>query len=247
MHDDIKKIAAQSLDLTSLNDTDTDDTIRTLCQRALTPLGHVAAVCVFPEFVGVAKECLQDTDIQVATVVNFPSGNEALNDVIAEVKQALFDSADEIDVVFPYEFYLAGERDYCIDFIRQVKKACGHRLLKVILESGAFSSMEVLAAASHDALTAGADFLKTSTGKIAEGATLEAARVMLTAIKSFDAHRVIGFKVSGGVRTTEDAAHYIQLARDIMGEDWVSARTFRIGASGLLDHLLKGTVSTGHY
>jgi deoxyribose-phosphate aldolase len=243
----IKKISINSLDLTSLNDNDTPDAIRELCQLAKTPLGHVAAVCVFPSFVRLAKDLLKDTDIQVATVVNFPTGNEALDEVVEQTKLALFDGADEIDVVFPYQYYLQGDKEYAINLIRAVKETCGNKLLKVILESGTFSSLETLCTASEDAIKAGADFLKTSTGKILQGATPEAVDVMLRVIKTLQAKQVVGIKISGGVRTTEDAENYIHQVEKIMGNDWISQRTFRIGASGLLNHLLQGVVSTENY
>jgi len=244
---EIKKLAVSCLDLTSLNDMDTADTVRSLCQRALTPLGNVAAVCVYPQFVTLAKEILRDTGVKVATVVNFPHGDDSMNEVLLTTKTSLLDGADEIDMVLPYKKYLMNEHDICHDLIVSVKTVCGDRTLKVILESGELHDSAMIASASKTCLQAGADFLKTSTGKKPVGATLEAAAVMLSTIKQYGDERVIGFKASGGVRTSEDAAQYIQLARYIMGKSWISPRTFRLGASSLLTHLLDGITTTDQY
>ena len=244
---EIKKLAGSCLDLTSLNDTDTSDTIRSLCQRALTPLGNVAAVCVYPQFVTLAKELLRGTGVKVATVVNFPHGDDSLDDVLLTTKTALFDGADEIDMVLPYKEYLMGKYDVCHDAIVAVKTVCGDRTLKIILETGALRDAAVITSASKTCLQAGADFLKTSTGKLDVGATLEAAAAMLSTIKQYGGDRVIGFKASGGVRTSEDAAQYIQLARYIMGKSWITPDTFRLGASSLLTHLLDGMTTTDQY
>jgi deoxyribose-phosphate aldolase len=246
---EIKKLAAHCLDFTSLNDTDTDDDIRTLCARAITPLGNVAAVCVYARFVNFCTRELANTDIKIATVVNFPNGQDNINDVLADVKAALFDGADEIDVVWPYKAYLQGDRENAMHLVSSIKKLCGDKIVKVILETGELKNPAIIAAASEDALTAGADFLKTSTGKVPVGATLEAAAIMLQAIKNHRSKTLstLGFKASGGIRTAQDAAHYIQLARSIMGEDWVTPKTFRLGASSLLNNLLDGiTTSTGY-
>lgn len=250
---DLKKLAINCLDYTSLNDTDTNDDIRTLCDRAITPLGNVAAVCVYLSFVDFSIRQLKDTGIKVATVVNFPSGTENVDEVLDDVKAALFDGADEIDVVWPYKSYLNGDRaneiDRAINLVRAVKKACGDKIVKVILETGELKDPKIIAAASNDALSAGADFLKTSTGKVPVGATIEAAEIMLNAIKNYQpkTHQTLGLKVSGGIRTAEQAAQYIQLAQSIMGENWVTPQTFRIGASSLLNNLLEGTTNFSGY
>jgi len=237
----IKQLAIDCLDYTSLNETDTEDDIRTLLQTAITPLGHVAAICIYPEFVDFAKRERQEKAVNIATVANFPDGDGSLNDVIFAVKTSLFDGADEIDIVLPYKAYLAGNKTDAINLIETAKSICGDKTLKVILETGALKDLSIIAAASHDCLTAGADFLKTSTGKIATGATLEAAAIMLQTIKTYrQTHqRTVGFKASGGVRTAKEAAQYIALATKIMGSGWVSRETFRIGASSLLIDLLK--------
>jgi deoxyribose-phosphate aldolase len=235
------KTAIACLDYTSLGDNDTEDNVRTLCQQAMTPLGNVAAICVWPEFVNFAKRTLVDDRIDIATVINFPSGEQALTDAVADTKKAIFDGATEIDVVFPYKTYLAGDHDAAFHYIEKIKSVCGDDiLLKVIIESGALKQTDIIAAVSQGCLAAGADFLKTSTGKIATGATLEAAVAMLTVIKNFQdtQQKTIGFKASGGVRTVQDAAAYIHLVDLIFGESWLSPKTFRIGASSLLVNLL---------
>ncbi|HSW70261.1 MAG TPA: deoxyribose-phosphate aldolase [Gammaproteobacteria bacterium] len=220
------------IDLTSLNDTDNTETIAALCEQAVTPNGQAAAVCVYPQFISEAKKILAGSSVRIATVVNFPQGNDVLENVLAAIRQAISDGADEIDVVFPYQDYLHGEKQKACDFIRACKAACGEKiLLKVIIETGALADSLVIAEVSYDVCHAGADFLKTSTGKISVGATPEAARTLLTVIKKIP--RTIGFKVSGGVRTVEQARQYIQLAEEIMGPGWVTPAHFRIGASQL--------------
>ena len=231
------------VDLTSLNEKDTEESIAAFCEKAQTPFGHVAAVCVYPRFARLVATQFVGTPIKIATVANFPSGAASLESVLIEINQALQDGAQEIDVVFPYRRYLAGEKQYTHQFVSACKAACGDRaILKVILETGALADITIIADASYEALTAGADFIKTSTGKMPEGATLEAAAAMLLVIRH--AHeqlkRPFGLKVSGGIRELQQAAQYIELADLIMGREWVSSETFRIGASKLVDELLAG-------
>lgn len=159
--------------------------------------------------------------------------------MLLEIGRALEDGAQEIDVVFPYERYLAGERQYAQTFVSTCKAACGSAALKVILETGALSDVTLIADAGYDVLAAGADFVKTSTGKINEGATLEAAATLLLVVKhiSSQLHRPVGVKVSGGIRKIEDAIAYVELADSIMGREWVTPATFRIGASKLVDEI----------
>lgn len=240
VNDELKKLAIACLDLTSLNDNDTEDDIRTLCQRAVTAEGNVAAVCVGPQFVDFVKREAVDPSIKIATVANFPSGAEAATQVLEAIKGDLINGADEIDIVLPYHEYQQGNTEQAIQLIKEAKQLCADKTLKVILETGALTDPKIIAAASRECLAAGADFLKTSTGKITVGATLEAATEMLLAIKEYTQQhdRIVGFKASGGVRTAQDAAEYIQLAHAIMGENWVSPKTFRLGASSLLNDLL---------
>jgi len=230
------------LDLTSLNATDTEESIAVFCEKAQTPFGHVAAVCVYPQFIRLAAAQFAGTPIKVATVVNFPAGTDSVESVLLEIGRALQDGTHEIDVVFPYHRYLAGERQQAQYFVSSCKAACGENVcLKVILETGALNDPTIIADASSDALIAGADFIKTSTGKIPEGATLEAAAIMLLAIQRVgpELKRRIGVKISGGIRGLHQAAQYIELADTIMGRDFLTPTTFRIGASKLLDEIMK--------
>lgn len=224
------------LDLTSLNATDDEKSISTLCQKAIRPPHHVAAVCVYPAFVKQAAALLGATPVKIATVANFPAGRDALSDVLPMIALAFSDGAHEIDVVFPYQAYLKGETDFAADFIQECKQACGKHTLKVILETGALPDLATVASISRMAIDAGADFLKTSTGKIPQGASLGAASCMLDVIKK--SSRPVGFKVSGGVRTPKEALQYMMLAEHCLGPDWVTPEHFRIGASQLVDQLL---------
>lgn len=229
------------IDLTSLGETDTPAMIAALCEKAVSIRGHVAAICVYPQFASQVAGLLAETAVKTATVANFPQGSDAVNPALISIEQSIKAGAQEIDVVFPYQNYLAGDRNGAQDFVRQCKAACGEDiLLKVILETGALQEPQIIADASRDVITAGADFIKTSTGKIPIGATLEAAAIMLLVINEMTAaiKRSIGFKASGGVRTIGQASQYLALAGRIMGPDWVSPRTFRLGASQLLDALV---------
>lgn len=236
---DLKKQILSLIDLTSLNNTDTDAVIDELCEKAITPLGSVAAVCVYPRFVARAKKNLLGSGVKVATVANFPQGEMPIDEVLDSIQQSLSEGAQEIDVVFPYARYQLGG-----DFIQQCKALCGDDIvLKVILETGQIPGIEAIGVMSRDVLLAGADFLKTSTGKIAIGATLPAAKAMLEAIKVISLQqpgRVFGFKASGGVRTVAQAVDYLTLAQTIMGPDWATPATFRFGASQLLAEIVSG-------
>lgn len=228
------------IDLTSLNANDTEASVAALCEKAHTAFGPVAAVCVYPQFVSLPVAAFAGTPIKVATVANFPLGSSALEVVMLEIGCALRDGAQEVDVVFPYERYLAGERQYAHTFVAACKAACGdHVTLKVILETGVLRDVSIIADATFDVLAAGADFVKTSTGKLAEGASLEAAATMLLAIKHISPQlkRQVGIKVAGGLRDLTQAAHYIELADLVMGRDWVNSATFRMGSSQLVDEL----------
>ncbi len=239
MTDDLKAIAGRLLpliDLTSLNDG-RDDDVAGLCRQAVTPRGPVAAVCLWPEFVGEARSRLDGSGIAIATVINFPEGAcDAVGAALA-AGRVLDAGADEIDLVLPFEAWLAGERAAAITVVSEVRRAMGESgLLKVILETGALGDAKIIEAAGRAAIAAGADFLKTSTGKRQPGATLEAARAVLATIEACD--QTVGFKASGGIRTTAQAGEYLTLADRILGPDWAGAGTFRIGASSLLDDLL---------
>jgi deoxyribose-phosphate aldolase len=214
--------------------------ITALCHKAISTVGQVAAVCVYPQFVATARGLLAGTTVNIATVANFPQGVASIDEVLLAIDQALKAGAQEIDVVFPYQRYLAGDTEVAQEFVSQCKKACGDKLLKVILETGAFEDLSVLEQAAITAVNGGADFLKTSTGKIPVGATPKTAEVLLSVIKKMQptVATQLGFKASGGVRTIEQAAGYIALANQILGAEWVTPKTFRLGASQLLDAVL---------
>ncbi|MFZ4533775.1 MAG: deoxyribose-phosphate aldolase, partial [Alsobacter sp.] len=168
----------------------------------------------------------------IATVMNFPSGTADLEAVLDDMEEALDDGADEIDLVFPYRDFLAGDEDAAVEMVREARGLLqGNQQLKVILETGALPDMAAVSRASGLAIAAGADFLKTSTGKIAVSATADASRAMLEAIR--DSGRPVGFKAAGGIRTLADAMLYLALAETVMGSGWAKPETFRIGASSL--------------
>ncbi len=232
----IARRALVCLDLTNLQDDCTSADVAELCERAQTPHGSVAAVCLWPRFVAEARAALARTGVKVATVVNFPSGDASIDAVLDETRAALADGADEIDLVVPWRALAAGDAAAVTSLARRVKDACADTLLKAILETGELKDPALIALAAEAALDGGADFLKTSTGKVAVNASPEAAEILLRAISR--QHRTCGFKAAGGVRSTEDAAVYLGLADEIMGTGWAGPRHFRFGASGLLDALL---------
>lgn len=235
----LREIAARSLplvDLTNLTDDCTSADIEALCAKAVTPHGHVAAICIYSRFIKDAVPLLKGTGVKIATVVNFPGGGEDTGAVERETAEAIAAGADEIDLVMPYEAFLAGRHGFAETQIVRVKRVCGATTLKVILETGRLMLPEAIRGASDLAIAAGADFIKTSTGKVEINATPHAARIMLAAIKT--SGRPVGFKAAGGVRTTAEAGNYLALADEIMGADWVSPATFRFGASGLLTDLI---------
>ncbi|PMR74594.1 deoxyribose-phosphate aldolase [Billgrantia endophytica] len=242
---ELEQAACQALtlmDLTSLNDDDTDARVRALCERAATPIGHPAAVCVLPAFIATARQALAEQNlagrVKVATVTNFPHGNADVAIAAAETREAIAAGADEVDVVFPYRALMAGDEDVGRELVAACKRECGRAALKVILETGELAAPALIRRASELAIEGGADFLKTSTGKVKVNATLEAAEIMLTAIRD-SGRGDLGFKAAGGVRTAEDASAYLNLATGIMGAAWLTPERFRFGASGLLGALLE--------
>lgn len=232
MHlDEVARRAIPLLDLTSLGDDDNLAVVAALCERAR--VAGVAAVCVWPRFVAPCREALRGAGIAVATVVNFPAGDGDVAAVEEETCGAIADGADEIDMVLPYRAWLKDDRQLAQKMIAQVRGICGDRVLKVILETGRLRTARAITAASEDAIEAGADFLKTSTGKIGRSATPSAAAAMLRVIRR--SARPVGFKASGGIRSVRQAANYLRLADSIMGRGWTTPATFRFGASQLLD------------
>lgn len=240
--------ALSLLDLTDLTDNCDAAAIEKLCQQAATPFGNTAAICIWPRFVRQARALLgPKSAIKIATVVNFPSGDLAVDDVVKETKQAIADGADEIDLVIPYRALIGGDEAAVREMIKAVRAECQSPvLLKTILETGELKDRDLIRNASHLAISSGTDFIKTSTGKVAVNATLEAADIMLNAIR--ESGRNVGFKPAGGVRTVDDAALYLNLAAAIHGPDWAIPSTFRFGASGLLGDILsilEGRASAG--
>jgi deoxyribose-phosphate aldolase len=231
-------VALSLLDLTNLKDDCTEAQIETLCARAQTPYGNTAAICIWPRFVAHARNVLGGGHpVRIATVVNFPSGEMEVADVAAETREAIADGADEIDLVIPYRKFIAGNSKPVSDMVAAVRAECkGMVLLKVILETGEIKDTALIRRASELAIDAGADFIKTSTGKVSVNATLEAADIMLRAIRH--SGRKVGFKPAGGIGSVADAALYLSLAETIMAPDWPMASTFRFGASGILDDIL---------
>ncbi len=223
------------IDYTRLVDNDSEDLIQVFSQAAKTPLGNVAAICVYPKFLQ-AVRATQGKSLPLATVVNFPSGDKTLESVCHEIDYALSHDADEIDLVFPYRAYFADQKQQALKMISTAKKLCGNNCLKVILESGELA-LESLEELTKRVIDAGADFIKTSTGKTSTGATLEAAYLILKTISQHN--RNIGFKASGGIKTTEQAWQYFRLSQLLLDEKWASKFHFRVGASSLLDNILK--------
>ena len=236
-HQNIARRLLGLLDLTNLDDQATQDDIKMLCERAVTPYGRVAAVCTWSRFVTLCAGRLAGSGVKVAAVANFPHGAEDIETAEHETWRAVSAGADEVDLVFPYRAWQAGRRDHTRQLVRACKEVCGREvLLKVILEVGVLLDVASINDAAEDAMAGGADFLKTSTGRTVPGATLPAAAAILEAIRN--SHRAVGLKVSGGIRSPDDAADYLELAEAMMGEGWAEAQTFRIGASKLLDELL---------
>lgn len=225
------------LDLTRLTDQDNSTEMADWLAQTARPDALPAAFCVYPQFLSQTLEHLAKLEVQVpvATVVNFPGGDLSIADVIAEIKAALAAGASEIDAVLPYKALLAGDDQHVKQFMAEVRRACGETLLKVIIESGELLTAQQICKATEFAIEGGADFVKTSTGKVPVGVTLEAATIMLTAIAG--AGRNVGFKASGGVRTVAQALELMQLYEDITGR-LANPQGMRIGASALLAELL---------
>jgi deoxyribose-phosphate aldolase len=227
------RLALDCLDLTSLNDGDDEAAIDALCRRAVGPEGQVAAVCVWPRFVAQARAALP-TQVAVAAVANFPDGALDAERALADTRAIVAAGGDEVDLVLPWKAMLAGHADAAAQLVVQVRSACRGQRLKLIVESGELPTPDAVRQASRIGLDAGVDFLKTSTGKTARGATLEAAELMLETIAAHPRAAAVGFKAAGGIRTVADAAGYLTLARDVMGLRMLNPARLRFGASGLL-------------
>jgi deoxyribose-phosphate aldolase len=241
------KLAMSMIDLTTLEGADTPGKVRQMCYKAAHPhddlpgVPRVAAVCVYPTLVAVAKAALAGTGIKVAAVATgFPSGQYALDDRLRDTRYAVEEGADEIDMVISRGKFLAGEYVYVFDEIAACKQACGRAHLKVILETGELGPLDQVRRASDLAMHAGADFIKTSTGKVQPAATLPVTLVMLEAIRDFyyATGRKIGMKPAGGIATARTAIQYLVVLRETLGEDWLTPDLFRLGASRLANDIL---------
>jgi deoxyribose-phosphate aldolase len=256
-------LAISMIDLTTLEGQDTPGKVRALCAKARQPdpadpaAPRVAAICVYPDLARVAAQELAGTGIHVASVAtSFPSGRASLDVKLADVRYAIAEGADEVDMVIDRGAFLAGNYDLVYSEIVAVKEAGaaagdGGAHLKVILETGELATYDNVRRASWLAMLAGADFIKTSTGKVSPAATLPVTMVMLEAVRDFrDAHgRQVGVKAAGGIRTAKDAIRYLVLVNETAGEDWLDPDWFRLGASSLLNDLLmqRTRMKTGHY
>lgn len=252
------KLALSMVDLTTLEGMDTPGKVIQLCQKAKEPhaelpgLPSVAAVCVYPNMVSVAKKHLQGTGIHVASVATaFPSGMTTLDIKLKEVSKVVDDGADEVDMVISRGEFLKGNYSYVFDEISAIKEACGDAHLKVILETGELQTYEKVRKASDIAMYAGADFIKTSTGKVSPAATQPVTLVMLEAIRDFyyKTDRMVGMKPAGGIRKAKQAIQYLVLVKETLGAGWLTPEYFRFGASSLANDLLMQIVKqkTGVY
>ena len=240
-------LAVSMVDLTTLEGADTPGKVKAMCAKAIHPdpadpaTPSVAAVCIYPDLVTVARKSVAGSHVAVASVATaFPSGRASLAVKLADVRDAVEAGADEIDMVIDRGAFLAGHYGAVFGEIRAVREACGPAHLKVILETGELATLDNVARASWLAMMAGADFIKTSTGKVTPASTPSVALVMLTAVREFDqtAGRRIGVKVAGGIRTAKDAIRYLVLVNETAGPAWLTPSLFRIGASTLLNDLL---------
>ncbi len=241
------KMVVAMTDLTTLEGKDSPGKVRQMCAKAIQPdprnpqVNSVAAVCVYPSMVKFAAEAVEGTGIHVASVATaFPSGQLALRERLKEVKQAVKDGADEIDMVINRGAFLSGDYRTVFDEIVAVKEACGEAHLKVILETGELETYDNVRRASHLAMHAGGDFIKTSTGKVSPAATIPVTLVMLEAIREhfYSTGKKIGMKPAGGIRNSKMALHYLVMVKETLGDDWLSPDLFRFGASSLLNDVL---------
>lgn len=247
------KLALSMIDLTTLEGKDTKGKVRQLCYKAMHPhdsikdIPTVAAICVYPSYVAVAKKALEGSDIKIASVATvFPSGQSNLKVKITDTKFAVSQGADEIDMVISRGQFLSGNYQFVFDEIAAVKEACGNAHLKVILETGELDTLDNVRRASEIAMLAGADFIKTSTGKIQPAATMHVTYVMLDAIKDFYIRtgKMIGMKPAGGISTAKVALQYLVMLNEVLGEKWMNKNYFRFGASSLVNDILMQLVKT---
>jgi deoxyribose-phosphate aldolase len=252
------KLVLSMIDLTTLEGKDTPGKVKQLCYKAkhlhdaYEGLPTVAAVCVYPSMVRIARKAVEGTDIKIASVATaFPSGQASTSVKIADTKFAVNEGADEVDMVISRGKFLAGEYNFVFDEIAAIKEACQEARLKVILETGELGSLDKVRRASDIAMHAGADFIKTSTGKIQPAATMPVTLTMLEAIRDYfyDTGKMIGMKPAGGISKAKAALHYLVMLNEVLGEDWMNNHWFRFGASSLANDVLMQLVKekTGIY
>jgi deoxyribose-phosphate aldolase len=252
------RLAVSMVDLTTLEGADTAGKVRHLCAKAVCPaptmpeVPSCAAVCVYPSLVGVARASLDGSGVKAASVATaFPSGQASLDVKLRDTEEAVAAGADEIDMVISREAFLAGDDHRVMEEIVRVKEACGDARLKVIIETAELGSYDHVRHASMISMEAGADFIKTSTGKAASGATPGVVLVMLEAIRDYAERsgRAVGMKAAGGVSSSKAALHRLVLVKETLGDDWLTPERFRIGASSLLNDLLMQyqKTQTGRY
>jgi len=241
------RMVLNMIDLTTLEGKDTEGKVRQMCYKAahlhdpLPGLPTVAAVCVYPNHVATAVSALKGTGIKVASVATaFPSGNSSLQIKLTDTKMAVDAGADEVDMVISRGRFLQGDYDFVADEISAIKAACGKARLKVILETGELCTLDNVRQASFIAMEAGADFIKTSTGKISPAATMPVTLVMLEAIRDYyyETGRMVGMKPAGGISKSKLALHYLVMVKETLGDAWLTNQWFRFGASSLANDVL---------
>ncbi|WP_420187598.1 deoxyribose-phosphate aldolase [Bacteroides pyogenes] len=244
---EVKKFLFNCIDLTTLNTTDSDESVMRLTEKvnefdnAFPDLKNVAAICVYPNFAAIVKNTLEVDGVNIACVsAGFPSSQTFIEVKIAETSLAVADGADEIDIVLSVGKFLSGDYETMCDEIEELKEACKESHLKVILETGALKSAANIKKASLLSMYAGADFIKTSTGKQQPAATPEAAYAMCEAIRDYHEKtgRKVGFKPAGGINTVHDAIVYYTIVKEVLGEEWLTNKLFRLGTSRLANLLL---------
>ena len=252
------KMALNMIDLTTLEGTDTENKVKQLCYKAFhlhdefPGLPTVAAICVYPNFVSTAVNTLKGSGVKVASVATaFPSGQSSLNVKLEDTRMAVDNGADEVDMVISRGRFHKGDYQYVFDEIASIKEACGKARLKVILETGELGPLDKIRRASDIAIYAGADFIKTSTGKITPAATLPVTLVMLEAIKDhyYQTGNMVGMKPAGGISNSKLALQYLIMLKETLGNKWLSNKWFRFGASSLANDILMQIIKqdTGAY
>lgn len=248
---EVKKILLNSVELTTLNTTDSEETVMAFCEKVndfddiYPELGHVATVCVYPNYAKICHDTIEVDDVKIACVSgSFPSSQTFIEVKVAETALAIKDGADEIDIVMPVGKFISEDYESVCDDISELKSVCGDHKLKVILETGALKAASNIKKASLLAMYSGADYIKTSTGKMEPAATPEAAFVMCQAIKEYydKTGTKIGFKPAGGMKTVKDALTYYTIVKEILGEEWLNNDMLRLGTSSLANKLLSDII-----